>query len=488
MKRLILTATVILLLAGIPAGIYLFSDPGIDDVIEEYEGGNYDDALAILKEILPLADYTARERIYYYMIRSENSLADRLETDYDDELTDAALEKKGTPEYKKAVAWIEKKLKSYNEDLGTDLKLHPARRQARIISGGSVYSKFTVRYRGSRYIEDLDFENLKRQMKYNPENTIPAAVIYYQKFPGSSYTAHLIRFIFSALEKGATVPEESRAGLRRLLVSYGKQYSTSLEMNRLFDIKGEGINLRNSPGLKAARVGSASAGDIAIQLAKSMDTTQVGDHRDYWYHITTLEGKKGWIFGKFLTRLDMSRFKESSGEVVWNFDDNFSAWQDSHTPQEWNRIKGAHHDAISFKKRGKGNLVHVSSSGKETAGLYNRYPTTRAFTLETEGRHLKGTFTLAACVDEKKRVFKIDLAEEKVNINGRSIPLHTADWHTYRLESKDGKFATLYIDNEMVSGRIPAVTDPLLNARGIYCLVSPPGSAAEGEIKKVRMK
>lgn len=308
------------------------------------------------------------------------------------------------------------------------------------------------------------------------------------KYPGSSYTAHLVKYVFASLEKGAKIPGDSREGLKRLLVAYGKQYSTSPEMNRLYDIKGDGINLRSSPGVNTGRVGTASAGDLAIQLSKSMDTTQVGDHRDYWYHITTLKGKKGWIFGKFLTRLDMSRFKESSGEVSWNFQDTFSVWIDSHTPEKWNHTSGASPASISFKKENNSSTVHLAVSEKENSGLYNRYPSTRAFSIESEGRHVKGSFTLIAYVTDNGSTFRIDLMEEKVNVNERSIPIHTADWHTYRLESADGKFATLYIDNEMVSGRIPALKEKNFRNRGLYCLVSSTGKASEGELKIIKIR
>jgi len=488
MKKVLLVVTIIAVLAAITTGIIYVSGTDMDDAIEQFEGGDYDDALVIIKKLFPLAKYDAKERMYYYRIRSVNGLADELEKKYDDELLEAALEKKGTPEYDEAFAYLNKKLKGYNDDLGTDLKVHPARKQSRIISGGSFYNTFVARYRGSRYIEDLDYEELKRIVKTTPERIITASIAYYLKYPGSSYTAHLVKYVFGALEKGAKIPGDAKDGLKSLLVSYGKQYSTSPEMNRLFDIKGEGINIRSSPGVDAGRVGSVSAGDLAIQLAKSMDTTQVGDIRDYWYHIATLEGKKGWIFGKFLTRLDMSRFKESSAEIPWGFEDLFSAWSDSNTPEQWNHISEAHALAISFRKEVNRSMVQLKAPADKTAGLYNRYPATRAFTIEAEGRHLKGSLTLFAYVTDQGTSFRIDLSEETVHVNGRSIPAHAGEWHTYRLESTDGKFATLYIDNDMVSGRIPAIKEAPFSTRGIYCLVSAKGNESEGELRSVKVR
>jgi len=477
MKKALIILTALALVGGITTAIIFWSGTDMNDAIEQFEAGDYDDALTIIRKLFPHADYDAKERMYYYRIRSVNGLADELEKKYDDELLEAALEKKGTPDYEEAVFWLEKKL-----------KIHPARKSSRIISGGNFYNSFVSRYRGSRYIEDLDFEELKRTAKTSPGQVITASVAYYLKYPGSSYTAHLVKFIFEALEKGAKIPGETKEGLQRLLVAYGRQYSTSPEMNRLYDIKGEGINIRSSPGINAGRVGSVSAGDMAIQLAKSMDTTQVGDHRDYWYHIATLEGKKGWIFGKFLTRLDMSRFKESSSEIPWGFEDTFGSWTDSNTPEKWNHIPGGHALAISFRKEVAVNMVQLKAGPEHTAGLYNRYPATRAFTIEAEGRHLQGTLTLFAYVTDRGTSFRIDLSGETVHVNGRSIPAHAGEWHIYRLESSDGKFATLYIDNEMVSGRIPAVKASPFTSRGIYCLVSSKGKTSQGELKKLRVR
>lgn len=79
MNKLVILFIVLILGTGITAGIIYFNDPDIDDAIEEFEAGDYDDALKIIKKIFPMAKYDQQERMYYYRIRSVNALADYLE-------------------------------------------------------------------------------------------------------------------------------------------------------------------------------------------------------------------------------------------------------------------------------------------------------------------------------------------------------------------------------------------------------------------------
>jgi hypothetical protein len=82
----------------------------------------------------------------------------------------------------------------------------------------------------------------------------------------------------------------------------------------------------------------------------------------------------------------------------------------------------------------------------------------------------------------------VTLKAEEVNVCGRTIPLHTSDWHDYRLSSDDGRFATLSVDGEVLSGRITAVRKNQFPMRGIYALYSEQGETSSGEVQFIRAR
>ena len=82
----------------------------------------------------------------------------------------------------------------------------------------------------------------------------------------------------------------------------------------------------------------------------------------------------------------------------------------------------------------------------------------------------------------------ITLRDEKIECNGRIIPLHTADWHEYRLESDNGQFCRLVIDGEVISGRIEPVASKEFQLRGIYALCSLPNEESKGEMEFIRIR
>ena len=248
--------------------------------------------------------------------------------------------------------------------------------------------------------------------------------------------------------------------------------------------------MRNSPGLNGALAGKTLMDEILIQLEKSMDTMQVGDTRDYWYRVSTLKGRRGWIFGKFLKPVDIQGLAAENKLEAWSMEDFFTAWTDSNTPENWTHIDGADKTAVIFKKQAAGNLLVFRSKGQAPTGLFSRLNTTRSFRLLIRARFVSGAPVIfSAYLIEKDFVYIIKAESEKIEVNGRSIPLKTSDWHNYELSSDDGKFASLTVDGQLISGRIPAVSDSLFSNRGIYMLCRQTGNgetSAEIEFIKVR--
>lgn len=105
------------------------------------------------------------------------------------------------------------------------------------------------------------------------------------------------------------------------------------------------------------------------------------------------------------------------------------------------------------------------------------------------GRFISGSpLTLAAYVIDRENVFSIKIENEKIEVNGRSIPLHTTDWHNYEISSTDGKFAELAIDGQLVSGRIPPVSDGPFSERGIYLLGQQAGGLSSCEVEFIKVR
>jgi hypothetical protein len=312
---------------------------------------------------------------------------------------------------------------------------------------------------------------------------------FYSKYPGSNYTPQMISIIFDAVRDGAAGMEANSEFLKNIIYNYAAKYPTSQEVSRLYISAGDSVNLRNSPGVSGAPAGKTVKDELLIQIEKSMDMMQVGDSRDYWYKVSTLRGVKGWIFGKFLKPLDIQSITISNQQEVWSVEDSFTAWSDSNTPENWNHIKDADAGAVSFKKNASGNIIVFSSKGIANTGLYSRINTSRTFKMMIRARFVTGApVILTAYSMERSEVYSIKLETEKVDVNGRSIPIHGTDWHNYELSSEDGKFAAFSIDGQMVSGRIPPVTDNAFSDRGVYLLFQYAGGVSSCEVEFVKIR
>jgi hypothetical protein len=488
-KSAIIAAIIFAVLICIMAVYFLTRSKTIESAIRDYEDGDYIEAIIALNSFIKTANYEDGEKIYYYRCKSLNTLAEELEDDYEDELKDASLENKDKPEFEKYKQKIEKKLQSINSKTGGDLEFIPAAKKSRIAPKGLFYNEFASRYRGSQFIEDLDFYEIKKAMASDQARIFDYMNRFYKKYPGSNYTPQMISIIFDAIRDGASGMEPNNEFLKNIIYNYAAKYPTSQEVSRLYISAGDSVNLRNSPGVTGAPAGKTIKDELLIQIEKSMDMMQVGDSRDYWYKVSTLRGVKGWIFGKFLKPLDVQSIVTTNQLEIWTVEDYFTAWSDSNTPESWNHIKDADAGAVSFKKITSGNIVVFNSKGIAQTGLYSRLNTSRTFKIMVRGRFISGApVILAAYSIERGEVYYIKLEGEKVDVNGRSIPIHGTDWHNYELASEDGKFATFAIDGQMVSGRIPSVTDNLFSDRGVYLLYQYAGGVSSCEVEFVKIK
>ena len=482
---------IIILIAAIIISLVIFitGDDTVETAISEYESGDYIDAIVILNRLIPAAGYDQAEKMHYYRCKSLNSLAEELEDDYEDELKDSALENREKPEFAKYKDKIEKKLAKLNSETGGDLSFVAAPKKSMIISKGGFYNEFTAKYRGSHFIEDLDFHEIRKIIAIEPARLFDHVNRFYKKYPGSTYTPQIVSIIFDAIRDGATGMAPNQEFLKTLVLGYAVKYPTSQEVSRLYISDADAVNLRNSPGINGTITGKTVKDELLIQLEKSMDTMQVGDTRDYWYRVSTLRGVRGWIFGKFLAPVDIQKIAVTENVEVWSLEDSFAAWADSNTPENWTHVPGADATAVNFRKQSQGNLLVFNSKGIGTTGLYSRFNVSRNFRIMVRARFISGSpLILASYAIDRDNVFFIKFENEKIEVNGRSIPLHTTDWHNYEISSTDGKFAELSVDGQLISGRIPPVSENIFNERGIYLLSQQAGGLSSCEVEFIKVR
>lgn len=488
-KSVIISSIVLAIILCIAAVYFLTRAKTVESAINDFEDGDYIDAIVTLNSFAKSASYEDGEKIFYYRCKSLNSMAEELEKDYDDELASASLENKDKPVFEKYKQKIEKKLRKINQKTGGDLEFIPAAKKSRIAPKGLFYNEFVSRYKGSQFIEDLDFYEIKKAMATDPARLFDHMNRFYKKYPGSNYTPQMISIIFNAIRDGAPGMEQNSDFLKNIIFSFAAKYPTSQEVSRLYISAGDSVNLRNAPGTAGAPAGKTIQDELLIQIEKSMDMMQVGDTRDYWYRVATLRGARGWIFGKFIKPLDVQSLVVSGTQETWSLDDNFAAWSDSNTPEKWSHLKNADVSAVNFKKQSSGNIIVYNSKGASHTGLFSRYNTSRTFKLFVRGKFISGApLMLAAYTLDRGEVYYIKIEAEKVEVNGRSIPIHGTDWHNYELASEDGKFASFLIDGQLVSGRIPTVKETALGQKGVYLLCQTQGNASSCEIEFVKIR
>lgn len=84
----------------------------------------------------------------------------------------------------------------------------------------------------------------------------------------------------------------------------------------LFITMVSGVKVQAEPSVSAKEVVRLSIGSVLNKLAKSPQTSLVGQERDYWYKVSLAEGQQGWVFGSFMVAVDRTRLLEKYIEIA----------------------------------------------------------------------------------------------------------------------------------------------------------------------------
>lgn len=460
----------------------------LERAIEEYEDGDYISALRILNSLKHKLDFEKAEIAYYYSCKAINRLAEKLEKKFEDELEIIASPSVTKVQKDRESAYIENRLKKINDELGSDLKIVISTNKGRIISGGKFYDEFVARYKGSSYIEDLDYEELENLQKSEPYRLFEALFVFYEKYPRTNYLSQVVSIFFNNIDKSYVISSAKAEVLKKMLFDYMRRYPTSSHIHKIFMCKGENVNLRNSPGMEGKIVGKIVKDEMLIQIEKSHDVAQIGEMRDWWYRVLTTNGQQGWIFGKFLSPFDVSKATENKETEVWIFEEHFDEWVDSNTPKEWKHIEKADVGSIGFYESENKKIARLISKGNP-CGLYRRMSVGKAFTVMGRGRHVDGKDAiLFACATVSGEHVNIVLSKEGVDVLGNKISISTKQWHEYSLVSDDGKFAKLFIDGEIVLNKVPLKKSDAFRHAGLYCLLGISGFDSIIELEYVKFR
>ena len=470
-------------------GMVIFIDDDMEDAIDLFEEEEYVDSIKILNELIKVVDYDEGERVYYYRCRAINELSSHLEDELREDLEKLGRTGADAKEREQVKKYLEKRIEEINGITGGDLTLIHDKGKVNIISRGSFYDDFVSRYKGSRLIEDLDFEELRKIEKTESHKLFDAIANFHLKYPNTSYISPVIKMLFRGFQRGDLKVKGKQDFLKRLIVQFAQRYPTSSEFYRIYTCNADSVNVRNSPGIDGDVVGKTDKGEILFQLEKSMDSFQIGDTRDYWYRVASLRGYQGWIFGKFLRPLNIARFPREELREKWSLEEYFNEWIDSNTPKNWVHLLNSDKAAISFSSLREKTIVKLNSLRGSLSGLYRRSVTKGFFAVESKARFVDGDAAIiVAYVRYDGKVFYVKLMEEEIETSGRKIPLHTSDWHRYRLESDDGRLARLSVDGEVISSRISPVASDTFTMKGVYCLYSAESDRSLVEMEYIKIR
>ncbi|MDY6934129.1 MAG: SH3 domain-containing protein [Spirochaetota bacterium] len=483
---------IIVLLTGVCIlfiSLILFKDKDVESAIDSFERGEYLDSLEVLNKLSKISDYEGREKILYYSVKSINRLAEELDGEYEEELKILSTEIADNFKREKARNRVEDRLKYINNRISGELELVIDKKISRIIPNGKLYHDFVSGYKGSKLIEDLDFELLQEIERTEGDRLINAIVNYKTKYPNTYNLPQLVKMFINRLNKENINLNERESFFQDLIEEYGIRYPTSPEMTRIHLCKGENVNIRNSPGVEGEVIGRLLKDEYLIQLEKSMDTFQIGDVRDYWYRVANLKGLKGWVFGKFLAPLNLKKRPKDKSIVDWALEDYFIDWIDSNTPKNWIHIENADKGAISFSVNEDKRIIRLNSIRGKSAGLYRRVLSAYSFVIQSRARLIAGdSFTLFAYSLGNGIAYYLKLNNEEIEVSGRKIPISTSDWHEYHLISDGERYAKLLVDGDIILGKIPPMENDAFITRGLYCLNSTEDEHSLGEMEYIKIK
>jgi hypothetical protein len=190
-----------------------------------------------------------------------------------------------------------------------------------------------------------------------------------------------------------------------------------------------------------------------------------------------------------LSPIDIQKFTIAQGEEIWSLNDNFSSWSDSNTPENWSHIMGGDASAVNFRRNESGNTIVYNSKGIAVTGLFRRCAVSKNFSVALKARFISGNpIVILSYVFDSNNSFSISLDQDKVDINGRSIPLNGTQWHIFEISSSDGRFASFSVDGELLAGRVPPASNSPLKEKGLYLLYQTAGASTACEVEFVRLR
>ena len=487
-KSILMIAIMLGILAG---GIYyiFFDEDDMKDAITEYEDGDFRDSMKILNTLARVENYESAEKVYYYRVKVMHALADQLTRDHEDELKNITSSNKNEKEVRENIRDINEEIEKINSRFEGDLTLKIGAERSYVVSQGKLYEEFTSLYNGSRYIEDLDFDMTRKNVKLTPQSTVQVITGFFKKYPDTGYLASAVSLLFDNISRTDLEFREHATTLEKMLTRFCVRYPTSSEYHRIYTCNGNNVNLRDTPGLEGGIVGKLAQDELCIQLERSMDSMQIGDVRDYWYRIVSIQGKRGWIFGKFLDHVDTDKYQGEKDHVNWVIDETFTSWDDSHTPSGWQHIKPGNRSVLSFEKQTDGGIARIESDGRGEAGLYRRVAAFRSFQVQARARFTGGDgVTLFALVVPGNGVYRLTLEKDGIDVSGRKVPFNVTHWHQYELKSGNGVNATLLVDGEILSAKIQPVQDDLFQRQALYILHCREGIPGMAELQYIRIR
>lgn len=149
---------------------------------------------------------------------------------------------------------------------------------------------------------------------------------------------------------------------------------------------GAGVRVRMQPKATAKEVTRLQFGTVIRELEKAKQSELLGDKRDYWYKVEAAEGKQGWVFGSFITPVDVQHLPEKYIELaktqLANDALQFSDWVD--VVNFLNRVSSEVADAslanelAALRQQGLARSLKAIPAGQEQQSPYKEWLTEQA--------------------------------------------------------------------------------------------------------------
>ncbi len=96
-------------------------------------------------------------------------------------------------------------------------------------------------------------------------------------------------------------------------------------------VTSDGLRLRDRPDTGSTVLGELHTDTVLLLVESTGERSRIGDFDDYWWHVKTVEGIEGWVFGAYLKRGvevagSVARFfvEDYPRKVFYGYDDRVS--------------------------------------------------------------------------------------------------------------------------------------------------------------------